>query len=227
MINIKNLNLSFKDETIIKDLTVHFKKNRVSVILGPSGSGKSSLFKIISKIIEPTSGEVIRNFKDLSFIFQEDRLLPWDTTLENLKLVTDKSMKEIDEVLDILNLKEKKHQQVKSLSGGEKQRVSIARGFLFNSDLILLDESLKSLDLSLKIEIIRKLSLLTKKYSKTLLIISHDIDEALLMGEEIFIFSKKPLSSFKKIDIELPFEERNLDSTKLHEYKKKILSYLL
>lgn len=227
MIELKDLSLSFHGEKILDNITYKFKKNKVTAILGPSGGGKTSLFNIIAGIEKNHSGEVIKNFENVGYIFQEDRLLSWESVKENLNIIPGATDEKIVHILDLLHIPHKIDHLVKNLSGGEKQRVAIARAFLYDTELILMDESLKSLDFSLKIKLIDLIVSLLEKYSKTLIMISHDIDEILLMADEVIIFSKKPTVIEKILTIDFLKSKRTLFSKELKIYKKKIYDTIL
>lgn len=227
MIELKEISLSFYGEKILDKITYKFKTNKVTAILGPSGGGKTSLFNIISGIEKNYSGEVIKNFDNVGYIFQEDRLLSWESVKENLNIIPGATEEKILQILKLLHIPHKIDHLVKNLSGGEKQRVAIARAFLYDTELILMDESLKSLDFSLKIKLITLIITLLEKYSKTLIMISHDIDEILLMADEIIIFSKKPTVIEEVLLIDFPKSKRTLSSKELKKYKNKIYDTLL
>jgi len=227
MIELKDLSLAFHGEKILDRITYKFKKNKVTAILGPSGGGKTSLFNIIAGIEKNHSGEVVKNFKNVGYIFQEDRLLPWESVKENLNIIPGATEEKILHILELLHIPHKTDHLVKNLSGGEKQRVAIARAFLYDTELILMDESLKSLDFSLKIKLIDLIISLLEKYSKTLIMISHDIDEILLMADEVIIFSKKPTVIEEVLTIDFPKSKRTLSSKELKIYKNKIYDAIL
>lgn len=227
MIELKNISLSFHGEKILDKITYKFKNNKVTALLGPSGGGKTSLFNIIAGIEKTHSGEIIKNFENVGYIFQEDRLLPWESVKENLNIIPGATDEKIVHILELLHIPHKIDHLVKNLSGGEKQRVAIARAFLYDTELILMDESLKSLDFSLKIKLIDLIISLLEKYSKTLIMISHDIDEILLMADEVIIFSKKPTVIEEVITIDFPKSKRTLSSKELKVYKNKIYDIIL
>ena len=227
MIELKDISLSYKEEKILDNITYRFKKNKITSILGPSGGGKTSLFNIIAGIEKNYSGEVIKKFENVGYIFQEDRLLPWESVKENLKIIPGATDKKILNILKLLQIPNKIDDLIKNLSGGERQRVAIARAFLYDTELILMDESLKSLDFSLKIKLINLIISLLEKYSKTLIMISHDIDDVLLMADEVIIFSKKPTVIEEVIIIDFPKSKRTLASKELEIYKNKIYNTIL
>lgn len=227
MIEIKDLSISFHREKVLNKITHKFKKNKVTAILGPSGGGKTSLFNIIAGIETNYSGKIIKEFKNIGYIFQEDRLLPWETVKENLNIIPGATDEKIFHILELLHIPHKVNNLVKDLSGGERQRIAIARAFLYDTELILMDESLKSLDFPLKIKLITLITSLLEEYSKTLIMISHDIDEILLMADEVIIFSKKPTTIEEIFTINFPKSKRTIYSKELKIYKNKIYDAIL
>ncbi|MCG8410474.1 MAG: ATP-binding cassette domain-containing protein, partial [Bacteroidales bacterium] len=161
-LQIEHLYKSFQETTIFKDFNLEIKKNTISCILGPSGCGKTTLLSIIGKTIKPDSG-ILNGFdnKTLSYIFQEPRLLPWKTVCDNISFVLNKTIdpKQKNEItlkyLNLVELNNFANHYPASLSGGMKQRVAIARAFAYPSDIILMDEPLKALDLKLKLNLIK------------------------------------------------------------------------
>ncbi len=130
---------------------------------------------------------------DLGYIFQESRLLPWDSVYKNIRLVRKEEDKaEIMSILKDVGLEGFENKLPSELSGGMKQRVSIARGFYYDSSVLLMDEPFKSLDYDLRINLIEYLKKLYSKNEKTILFITHDIDEALLLGHEVVVLSNRP-----------------------------------
>ena len=142
--------------------------------------------------------------KGISYIFQEDTLIPWKNIYENIKYVLmDKISKEemekyIDKYLKMVNLQDYKKEYPQALSGGMKRRVGIARAFAFPSDYLFMDEPFEFLDIKTKKEIIDYFKILQLKEKKTVLFITHDIEAALELGDNIVVFSQKP-TKIKKI----------------------------
>lgn len=200
-LTIKKLNKSFDNIHLFKDFNIEIEEHTITCILGPSGCGKTTLLNIISNSVQPESGSFSGfDEKTLSYIFQEPRLLPWKTVRENIAFVTkNKSLntdqgKLIDKYLQLVNLEEFADYFPNKLSGGMKQRVAIARAFSYPSDLILMDEPLKALDLKLKLNLISAFRKIWQNDRRTVIFVTHDIDEALLLGNEIYVFSKPPFT---------------------------------
>jgi len=222
ILKFSSLKKSFGGIHLYENLNFSIKRGKTTVILGPSGCGKSTLLNMIASLTQGYSGRIDKNFAKLSYIFQEDRLITSKTVLENLRICADKVDKEI---LDILDLSKILHQKVQTLSGGQSQRVAIARAFVVNPDIILMDEPFGSLDIYLKNSVIKKLNLLLNRRKISTLLVTHNVAEALLLADEIIIFSDIPVTILAKISI--PPIQRRLSSSKLMEYQKKVLSVIL
>lgn len=207
IISIKNINKKFNKKVIFKDFYIDFYKNQVNCIIGKSGCGKSTLLNIISGII-PNDNEDFETIQKygVSYIFQDDRLIDWLTVRENIILVIeklyDKKMWDelCDKYLDLVGIKEYKSYYPQMLSGGLRQRVNIARAFIYPSKIIIMDEPFKSIDVINKEIIIENLKKILKKEKRTVLFVTHDIDEALLLSDKIYVLGNSPVKVKKIID---------------------------
>lgn len=193
-IEIKKLIKKYDSTEVFDGLDLSIKVNKVTVIMGASGSGKTTLLNCIAGLT-PYNGE-ITGVNGASFVFQEDRLVPFMSVYENLDFTLQKSVNKAERKEKILamiksvGLEDKINSIPDELSGGQKKRVSLARAFLSDSNLILMDEPLNSLDLDLKIKIAQLIETLTEKYNKTVIFVTHDIDEALTIADDIVIIGK-------------------------------------
>ena len=185
MIQIKNLTKRYGDLTVYEDFNLDIKDGEVTCILGESGCGKTTLLNCIAGLTD-YEGEITK--VKCSYIFQTPRLVPNLTVGGNLKLIC-KDEKAIDEALEKVRLTDKKNAYPVALSGGQAQRVSIARAFLFSSDLILMDEPFSSLDLKLKIEISQQFLQIQNESRRTALFVTHDVDEALQLADRIVVIN--------------------------------------
>lgn len=199
-ISIRNLNKSYGNEEIFKNFNLDLYDDKVNCIIGKSGCGKSTLLNIIAGLIEIQSGEIQGiSLKDISYIFQEDRLIEWLTVKENLELALKKYYdssilgEKIDELLELVGISDIKNKYPNSLSGGMKQRVNIARAFGKPSKVILMDEPFKSLDYKLKYTIIDEFRVLLNKEKRMVILVTHDLDEAIYFQGNILVFSNKPV----------------------------------
>jgi NitT/TauT family transport system ATP-binding protein len=199
-ISIRNLNKSYEKEEIFNNFNIDFSDEKVNCIIGKSGCGKSTLLNIIAGLTDIQNGEIKGiTIRDISYVFQEDRLIEWLTVKENLELALkkyfDKSVLngKIEEVLKLVGIYDIKNKYPSALSGGMKQRVNIARAFGKPSKLILMDEPFKSLDYKLKYTIIDEFKNLLNKEKRMVILVTHDLDEAIYFQGNIIVFSNKPV----------------------------------
>lgn len=192
MININNINIFFDKRELYKDFSINIKESSINFIMGESGVGKTTLIKYIKN-------ELLLKGNKLSVTFQESRLIPWKNIYKNLELVVkdkynkDERRKLIKEVLDIMNLKDIESLFPNELSGGMKQRVSIARAVLYDGDIFIMDEPFKGLDKDNKENIIRYLKVYFKENNKTVIIISHDVNEVKEFVSEYTLLKGEPV----------------------------------
>ncbi|WIH90490.1 ATP-binding cassette domain-containing protein [Brachyspira pilosicoli] len=183
---INNINLSYNDNIIFKNFSISLHINKINIILGSSGCGKTSLLNIIAKKIESPS-----------FVYQEPRLLNHLNAYENINYILKDKIKNkkirdktIKEALTITNLIDNIHNKPNELSGGMKQRLSLARALAYNSDFLLMDEPLQGQDIKRKKELLDIIKNIQIKTNKTIIYVTHDISEALILGDYIYILSK-------------------------------------
>ncbi len=230
---IKNLYKKFGNVTLFSDFSISFREGTITCILGPSGCGKTTLLNIIGDIIAPDSGQLTGfDGKSVSYIFQDPRLLPWKTVRENIEFVLGKDVSEEErgkisgQLIKLMELENFADYYPSKLSGGMRQRVSIARAFAYPSEIILMDEPLKGLDIKLKLNLIRILSRMWQADRRTVIFVTHDVDEALLLGDDILVLSTPPVQVLTKIKIDLPLERRTLDSDSFKELERDLMSAL-
>jgi len=199
-ISIRNLNKSYENEEIFKNFKLDLYDEKVNCIIGNSGCGKSTLLNIIAGLTEIQNGEISGvSLRDISYVFQEDRLIEWLTVKENLELALKKYVDnsildgKVDEVLKLVGIYDIKNKYPSALSGGMKQRVNIARAFGKPSKLILMDEPFKSLDYKLKYTIIDEFKNLLNKEKRMVILVTHDLDEAIYFRGNIIVFGNKPV----------------------------------
>jgi len=228
-LEIKRLNKKFGEITLFRDFDISFADATITCILGPSGCGKTTLLNTIGDLSKPDSGSLSGfNQRAISYIFQDPRLLPWKTVKENILFVlpesipSEKRKKMAESFIRMVELEDFADFYPSKLSGGMRQRVSIARAFAYPSDIILMDEPLKGLDLKLKLNLIRTFSRIWQSDRRTVIFVSHDVDEALLMGNEIVVFSQAPVQITAREKITTPLADRSLDSEQ-HKAKKQRL----
>lgn len=152
MIKVENVSIAFNDKTVLNNFSFDFPQKGVVLITGASGCGKTTLAKIIMGAIKADSGTVNTNNAKISVVFQEDRLIPSLTTLQNVELVSNK--KEALKRLEQVKLREVKYKFPSELSGGMKRRVALARALAYDGDVLILDEAFTGIDDTLAQEII-------------------------------------------------------------------------
>lgn len=221
MLNIDISSKSFNEKKILNDIKIDIKPNEFISIIGPSGCGKTTFLNILSKLDKEFEGKIQTSYKNISFMFQDDRLLPWLTIKENLLLVSkSKDLKEIRELLEIIGLEDILNEYPKVLSGGMKRRVSLIRAFINQPELILLDEPFTSLDFPTSQELKQDFLMLCKRFNPVVLLVTHDISEAILLSHRILFFSKNPASIIYEFDNP---NNQEFDIKKIDEIKNQLL----
>lgn len=226
MIELKKIKKKFDENIIFDNFSLNINDNEITTILGPSGCGKTTLLKLISGIDENFEGNI--NGIDptkVSFIFQEPRLLNWKSVYDNIAFVTD-NKKVIDEALRLVDLEAEKNLYPKNLSGGMKQRVAIARAFAYPSKLLLMDEGFTGLDLKIKLELIEYFIKIWEKDQKTVVHITHDIDEALLLSDRVIQFSNNPIKILNDLRINID-QRKRYENSKIKEIKDQLIKKII
>jgi len=232
-LEIKGLYKDFDEISLYRNFCIDFPEGTITCILGPSGCGKTTLLNIIGNIIKPDSGTLIGFDKKVtSYIFQDPRLLPWKTVKGNIEFALSKDLpveereKLTDRFIRLVELDAFAGYYPSKLSGGMRQRVSIARAFACPSDIILMDEPLKGLDIKLKLNLIGTFSRIWQADKRTVIFVTHDVDESLLLGNEIVVLSQAPVQIIVRQKVEIPIANRSLDSNYLKELKQILLNAL-
>lgn len=199
MIKLKNISFSYDNEKIISDLSLDLEKGKAYCIMGASGVGKTTLMKLLAGLLRCEKGSIAGTEKmKNSFIFQENRLLPWLSVYENMKYVTDDEEK-IRKALSDTSLLTEKSKLPSELSGGMARRAAIARAAAFDGDIFFIDEPLYGLDVKTSQDILK---LIRKTVSgKTAIIITHSPEEAFYLADEIIFLKEKPVSFAEKVNI--------------------------
>lgn len=199
---IENLTLSYGENTVIKNLTFDVKEGEITSILGASGVGKTTLLKWFASL---KKGNVLSPTNSVSFVFQEPRLINNISVLKNLTLVG-ASQKECESILKEVGLEDKINSKAGELSGGEMQRVNLARAFLNPKNLCLMDEPFSSLDLKTKLELFKVFNGLYKKHNQTVIFVTHDIEEALFLSNRVLLLKQGGIALDLTLDGSSPRE---------------------
>lgn len=185
MINIKNLTYKIDNLTIFDNANIHIPKNKITVVIGANGIGKTSLLKILSEIIKPQKIEIEKNYKEIFYLPQKIKYPSCITLFEYLEsffykddwkwFLSKTENEKIEKILILLDLMKKKDVQIDNLSAGELQKVNIALGLISEADLFLLDEPTSNMDLINQINVLKIIEKLTKR-NITFVIVMHDIN---------------------------------------------------
>lgn len=222
ILEVKNLNKIYQnkeDEVIaLKDINLEIYEGEFVSIIGPSGCGKSTLLSIIAGLEEKTTGEIyIENEKidsispKIGYMLQKDCLLEWRTILSNTlfgleikKKKTDENIKYTKELLKKYNLYDFKDKYPSELSGGMRQRAALIRTLAIKPKILLLDEAFSALDYQTRIMVTNDIYAILKKENITVIMVTHDISEAISMSDRIIVLSKRPgrVKSIHKIEFE-------------------------
>ena len=186
MVSIKNVSKSYGEKTVFENYSLSAEDNKITVILGESGSGKTTLLNMIAGLTE-YSGEILGADK-ISMVFQRDRLVPHLTVKENILLVNEKA--DVSALLDSVGLKGTEDLYPKALSAGMARRVAIIRAFSYPAPVMLMDEPLVNLDLSLKYSLIDKIKELQKSTGKTIILVTHDVKEAVKLSDRVVVIER-------------------------------------
>jgi len=221
-ISVQNLSKSYGDsEYAIKDISITVEDTEVFMLLGPSGCGKTTVLNIVGGFIEPTEGQVLLDgdeiegpSPDKGVIFQETdaAIFPWKTTQENVEFglkLNDVPKEQRSEIakkrLDAVGLLEARNKFPRELSGGMKQRIQMARSLALDPDVLLMDEPFASLDAQTKRVLQQELIETWQQSKTTIIFVTHDIEEAVLVGHRVGVLSDGPNSQLKDI-IEVPLD---------------------
>ncbi|HEY8392423.1 MAG TPA: ABC transporter ATP-binding protein [Capillibacterium sp.] len=231
---LEGISKSYGDLLVFSGLSLEVKANRIVAFLGPSGCGKTTLLSIIAGLKSPDQGRITGLAgKPLSFLFQEPRLLDWLTVAENLAFVLRNKIpradlrEKIDYYLEQMEILPYRDTYPRKLSGGQRQRVAMARALAFPSRLLLMDEPFKSLDLNLKWALISRFRQIWAAAPRTVLLVTHDPKEALLLADEIYVLSPKPAVIKGYFEVSLAREEREPDALPLLRLEQQITATLI
>ncbi|KOP67903.1 sulfonate ABC transporter ATP-binding protein [Bacillus sp. FJAT-18019] len=219
--------------TALKGIDLRVRKGEFITLIGPSGCGKSTLLKIVAGLDTSYEGSVLLNDKPISgpsiekgFIFQEPRLFPWLTVEKNiagnLSLKHKDVRKKVEEYIALVRLEGFEKAFPRELSGGMAQRVAIARALLRNPDVLLLDEPFGALDAFTRSHMQEVLLDIWQNNRTTMLFVTHDLDEAVFLGERVVIMNPRPghIRSIQPIDLPFP---RKRTSSSFQELRTKVL----
>ena len=238
----KVFNIGSQPMEALQDINLTLSSNELAVIVGPSGCGKSTLLNIVAGLEKPTTGSAVMNGQEIcgpgsdrGMVFQSYTLFPWLSVQENvefglkIKGVPDRERRETaHHYLELVGLRGFEKTLPKALSGGMKQRVAIARALANKPEMLLMDEPFGALDAQTRLVMQELLLSVWEKERTTILFITHDIDEAILLADNLYVMSRRPgrIRAKIKIDIPRPRDHRSTVSTQFSVIKKEVMEML-
>lgn len=230
---------------VLEDVSLDVRENEFVSLVGPSGCGKSTILKLLSGVVKrPTTGSItIRNEdvqsatkkRELGVVFQRPSLMPWRTVLRNVLLpleiegsVSKESIENAKDVLQFMGLADFQNSYPRMLSGGMQQRVGIARALVYGPSILLMDEPFGALDAITRHKLGVELLRIWTQYKKTVVFVTHDISEALLLSDRIILLSNRPAKVRKIMEIDLP-RPRTVEieeSTKFVTWRREVRKLL-
>ncbi len=244
MLKFENVSFTYESDEnpVIQDLSFEVPDKSFVSIIGASGSGKTTIFRLLNALEKPQSGYIsidgidINELKNYAgYMPQQDLLFPWRTVEKNVmlpmqikKIPKAEQKKKAYEMLEKVGLLEYAKKYPRELSGGMRQRVSFARTLCEGSDLMLLDEPFSALDSITRIKMREWLRDQWETLDKTILFITHDVEEALYLSEKIFVLTGNPVSSLKVVDV--PLERKRsikmLENENIRQLKDRLVEML-
>lgn len=211
MLELEHIKKAYDGVTILNDINLQINDGEIVSILGPSGCGKTTLLNLILGLVNADGGKIIFNGNDITdtpmekrgfnIVFQDYALFPNLNVIKNIRYgLKNKpgisSEKEINDLIELLGLKEHLNKRIEQLSGGQKQRVALARTLVMKPKILLLDEPLSALDGVIKESIKAKIREIAREYHLTTVIVTHDPEEALTLSNHVMIINKGSISQF-------------------------------
>ena len=226
-------------DAVLVDINLNVKAGELVSLIGRSGCGKSTLLHIISGLLMPASGcvridgkTVTRPSAKWNMMFQKASLFPWMSVRQNVGLglkfarVSKKQISErTDELLELVGLTDKAQDKIQSLSGGQQQRVALARSLATSPTVLLLDEPFSALDTFTRSALQQDVAAICKTKGITLVLVTHDIDEAVLMSDRVFVMDQNPGRVIDEIPVDLGWPRKHMDQDFQRIRKKLLLAF--
>ena len=217
MIKVENITKRFKNRTVLKSISFQIEKGEFVSIIGPSGCGRTTLLKMINRLIKPTSGKIYINGeniydkdpitlkRNMGYVIQQNGLFPHMTIKDNIEIIPKLEKKKLEEIykrtIELMNMvdlnpDEYLNRYPSELSGGEQQRIGVARAFANDTDIVLMDEPFSALDPITRADLQNELLNLQSKLNKTIVFVTHDMDEALKLSNKICLMKDGEIIQF-------------------------------
>ncbi|MWK58296.1 ATP-binding cassette domain-containing protein [Pseudomonas otitidis] len=196
---------AFAGHTVLQDVHLQLAEGEVVSLLGPSGCGKSTLLRIVAGLERDYSGQALRGEGEVAFVFQEPRLMPWLTVAENIGFADDRAYDRprVAQLIREVGLEGFEQALPKQLSGGMAQRVAIARGLYSRPRVLLLDEPFSAVDAFTRMKLQDLLLALAAHHGIALLLVTHDVDEALYLGDRVLVMGSRPGRVLETLEVPL------------------------
>ena len=229
LVNVSKIyNVERESIKVLNGINLDIPTNKITVILGRSGCGKTTLLRLVAGLEDFEQGEIIgAKSNKKAYVFQEDRLMPWLDVKSNITFGIHRKEidhNRIDRIIETVGLEKFYNAYPKQLSGGMKQRVSIARAFAYDPDFIMMDEPFSALDYFTREQMQKELLKIHQRLKCSILFVTHSIDEALILGDKIVILEKGIIKSQYEIDEKS--DSRDLLDDKFVNLKKQIIDDL-
>ena len=236
ILEIKNLSYSYhtpKGEiNVLNDISFNVKPGEFVSVVGPSGCGKSTLLSLITGLIIPERGNIcIESDKSLGYMLQRDNLFEWRSVYENIilgleiqKKLTEKNIDYVNTMIDTYGLSLFKNAKPSQLSGGMRQRAALIRTLALRPDILLLDEPFSALDYQTRLLVSDDIGQIIKAEGKTAILVTHDISEAISMGDKIIVLTKRPSTIGKIIPVIVSVPDRTPFKTRFATEFKDIFN---
>ncbi|MGV0878926.1 ABC transporter ATP-binding protein [Martelella sp. FLE1502] len=233
ILSLCDVSLDFGDHTVLEGLSLDVREGEILVIVGPSGSGKTTVLNLAAGLLEPTGGSVHFDGEEVrapdprrGVVFQQYALFPWMTVRQNVeyglklqRVKKDERRRRADHYLELVGLTAAADKLPKELSGGMKQRTAIARAYAVDPAMLLMDEPFGALDAQTRFILQNELMRTWEATRKSIMFITHDIDEALLLGHRVAVLAANP-GRLNRI-IEVPFDfPREASIQQSEEYRR-------